>query len=91
MKKRLIRWTVRFLAYLLYSKEQWERLGTCIDSVSSCVGIPVYGPDQNRYGREARRDAAVHVAQSLVTGLSDSQINLGCELAYWWRRNASAA
>lgn len=83
MKKLLTKWAIRLLAYLVIGSAWGEFLKVSAE-VADDPRIPIYGKDQFRFGREARRDEAVHRAG--YTNLSDSQINLGCELAYWWRK-----
>lgn len=74
---------IRFLFWLLIG-EQWPLFTSAQHRVAGHPGIPVYGCDQVRFGREARRDEAAHLMRN--SGLTDSQINLGCELAHWWRK-----
>jgi hypothetical protein len=83
MNSKFKRLAIRFLFWLLIG-ESWHLFMDISEQVAADPGIPVYGADQVRFGREARRDEAVHRMSG--AGLSDSQVNLGCELVYWWRK-----
>lgn len=87
--RRLKRWTDRLLLrvvfWWLYGKDVRDLFREIVRSVRDDVRVPVYGRDQIRYGREARRDEAVYRAQRLAQdffNLSDKQVNLGVEIAY---------
>jgi hypothetical protein len=79
----MTRLVIRFLAFLILGKH-WPAFLDIANQVSNDPRIPIYGSDQIRYGREARRDEAAHRLSNL--GMKDSQVNLGCELAHWWRK-----
>ena len=79
----LARWTIRFLLWLLYTKAERLIFRSIARSVSTDEGIPIYGKDQPRFGRDARRDRAVEMSQEVLPWLQDSKRNLGCELTYW--------
>lgn len=70
----------RVLFWWMFSVEQRGIFAEAVEIVKNDPGIPIYGKDQYRHGREARRDRATELLQILLPELSDRQIHLGLEL-----------
>jgi hypothetical protein len=79
-------WTVTkrlqwLLFWWMFAKAERVVFVEAIHAVKQDVTVPIYGKDQYRHGREARRDVATELLQVRMPHLRDREIHLGLELA----------